>query len=685
MNLIYHLDYSEEPIPTEISKKVVLNSISPIVTVTSSPEIDQHVQESYGLDSLYMLLRYFGDCITDRDQAEEDVATSGRPRSNSLFQREVSQFIRFTRPLPDLIGTRDTHDLLFDYHSLEVFLKKYLELVEIRTTSDTPHRLLRHSTYHKFFTTAISSTAHLSPYESFNHPVVSLLAIDISKNQTYENARDLLIAFKNMHNQLPNFPNFININDILPVFLLCYDENSREQFETCQSLTKMLKKQLFVESILLPLWNYQSSAKKVVLHQPIMSSLEETMLSMMNDTTFELPLQLANTIYDRVSILTNDLMIPFMKRKISFWEETILQPRKSIFQNSKFFRRLITKSAPSLNEGNSITHNNYGLAYFPATSNEFLMRKLADWSFMISDFKTAYSTYELLSRDLDSNPEYLAPCLEWCALAVLMGAQSIVTVKMIKNDIDPLITRALKTYELCANRAREKKSLVVKTSKSANTSPVLRQGREKSPTEIIAYDDDAQSMTAPSQSAQSYETRCMLLAAELFLSLSDTWTSTPYAIKYLETILDECAIGPLSEVLIWERLAYCYALRIDPRTRGRKTPSDVISSSDPEKTARPENVGDVKEESSDDDNSCDDNYKLPKYDVASVGLSRRRKSTLFELIAAKKWSESNQWRRSYWSFKDVEQMYGNLEFANRKNLILERLKMEIQEHEKIHM
>ncbi|SCU85963.1 LANO_0C06172g1_1 [Lachancea nothofagi CBS 11611] len=690
MNLVLHLDSALEPVPQEISRKIVSGAVSPVVTVTSNEVLDQHIQDSYGFDSLYMLLRHFGDCVSDRDQAESDivedeqeasnlnpnVVTRGRTRSNSLFQRSSSQFLRFTRPLTDLIGTRESHDLLFDYHSLEVFLQQYLSLVEQKTTANTPHVLLQHSLYHKFFTTAISSTSHLSPYESFNHPVASLLALDISKDQNYEDARDLLIAFKNMHNNTPHFPAFININDVLPVFLLCFQENSREQFEACQSLAKMLKKQLFVESILLPCWNENKETVSCILHQPVMSSLEETMLSMMKNDQYELPLPLINNIYDRLTTFTEELMIPFMKRKISFWEETILQPRKSIFPNSKFFRKLMAKSPTPSTNNDSATHNSQGLAYFAATSNEFLLRKLADWSFMLSDFKTAYSTYDLLSKDFEVHPEYLAPCLEWCALSVLMGAQSIVTVKMIKNDIDPLIVRALKSYELSACRAKERNNILKsKSLPSGSKESINATGSDKN---ALSDNTSAEVATSnPHQSAQSYETRCMLLAAELFLSLSDTWTATPYAIKYLETILNECSIGSLSEIVIWERLAHCYALRVDPRIKGKVSSLENRGLDEPEKAPEEAYESDVE---SDDDNQPYE-HKIQQDCIASIGLTRKRKSTLFRLIAAKKWVEAKQWRQAWWTYKDVEAMYANLNFAHRKGTILERLRKDIQAHE----
>ncbi|CUS22538.1 LAQU0S06e00298g1_1 [Lachancea quebecensis] len=689
MNLAFHLDSALEPVPTEISRKIVSSAVSPVVTVTSTAGLDEHIQESYGVDSLYMLLRYFGDCVSDRDQAEagseSDVEPSrnrNRARSNSLFQRQASHFLRFTRPLTDLIGVRESRDLLFDYHSLEVFLEKYLGLVEANTASNTPHKLLQHSIYHKFFTTAISSTAHLSPYESFNHPVASLLALDISRDQGYEEARDLLIAFKNMHNTTPHFPAFINVNDILPVFLLCYEEDSREQFELCQSLSKTIKKQLFVESLLLPCWGQNinaGSAPSRVLHQPIMSSLEEIMYSMMKESTITLPLSLINYIYDRLISLIDELMIPFMKRKISFWDETILQPRKSIFPNSKFFRKLISKAPVPVPASDSATHSQQGVAYFAATSNEFILRKLADWSFMLSDFKNAYSTYELLSKDFEQRPEYLASCLEWCALSVLMGAQSIVTVKMIKNDIDPLINRALKSYELSARKAKERNAHLKSEAILRRSDQEPKEGDLSS---TIPGNQNFKELSegvnsAPSQSAQSYETRCMLLAAELFLSLSDTWTATPYAIKYLETILDECTLGSLSEIVLWERLAYCYALRVDPRVKGKLCNLEGHSG----QSEKQGEESDASDESEDENQRYD--HKISQNCMASLGLARRRKSTLFRLIATKKWTESKQWRQAYWGLKDIETVYSELGFANRDDLILEKLRKKIHEHEPV--
>lgn len=674
MNLLFHLDYGQETVPPDIARRIISNAISPMITVSSTPELDSHIHDTYGLDSLYMFLRFFGDCVSDRDQANEyyqsshkeeqsgsdfsspkgedgptkevarnslkvpstygetsgaargtsDSTGGGRKRSNSLFQRDPtqSQYVRFTRPLDDLIESGDSNDMLFDYHSLEVFLGNTLQLVEKYTDDNTPFELLKKSLYHKFFSLAISSTTYLSPYETFNHPVVSLVAIDISVGQGYEEARDLLVKFKNLNHSVENFPIFMSIVDILPVFLLCYNEESEEEQYACHNLANQLKKQLFVESLSLPLWkrSYLNDVE-VELHQPVMSSLEEMLYFLQCPTNIRLPLQLINVTYDILEKLVKDLMVPFMKRKISFWEETILQPRKSLFHGAKFFKKLISKNSngPNNNQTASLGKDKSGNEYFVASSTEFLMRKLADWSMMLSDYKTAYSTYESLVNDFESFPKYLASCFEWCAISVLMGAQNIVTVKMIKNDIDPLIQRALETYETCV------------ANESTN-------------------DDDE--LYVP---VRSYETRCMFLASELFLSLSDTWTSTPYALSSLETILTECRLGPCSQIMIWERLSDCYYQRINPRIRHKNSAQGIKASSGESR---------IKEELNEE--------------IVTRGLTRKRKAAFFRLIAANKWVEQKQWKQASWCLKEIEEAYSGLEFVKREDLILARLKRQVR-------
>lgn len=702
MNLSHHLDKIHEHVPLDISKRIILNSIAPLVSVVSSPELDSHVEEAYGFDSVYMLLNYFNGCINDRDQLNDGITTissnpnkishsrkkstssnnsahsnnsklkttnirSNRKRSNSLFIRDSTQshYIRFTKPIPDIINLKDPYDSLFNHQSLEALLKLFLKSFN---SIDNSHlnANLKNFLYHKFFSFLISSNSNISPYESFNHPIVSLFSIDMtSKINTnfYDIAKNLLIDFKKLNSTTKNFPIYLSINNILPVFLLCYDASSTLQLDQAKSLQIKIKKQMFAESILLPLFNSNFNDTDVdnieldifddpliTLHNPILSSsLDESLYLYQNLKKFKLRKSIISSIYDSLLRLSQNLILPFMQRKIRFWDETILQSKKTIFGSSKFFRSFMnnnnnSSSGSSYNSSynnnnsnispadimenrnkNTLTLDQFGYQYLSASSPEFLLRKQADWSMMISDFKTAFTTYETLSNDLNNNNpnhyKYKASCLEWQAISILMGAQNIVTIKMIKNDVHPLIIKSLQFYE---------KSL-------------------------LSYSDSQ--MTVPRRcldSVHSYEIRCMLLLSELFLSLSDSFNSTPYAISYLMTILTDFNLGSCSKTLIWERLSFCYDLMIDPR---------IIKSHAQDSTDK-----------SNSDFDCN-------YDIISEGLTRKRKAAFYKLIAAKHWSEQKQWTMLNWCLLDLDKIYDHEYFINNKDLLLYRLKKKLLQHQ----
>ncbi|CDO96237.1 unnamed protein product [Kluyveromyces dobzhanskii CBS 2104] len=636
MNLIQYPEHWSNPIPHEISKKVIYNTLSPCICVQSNPELDDHLKDLYNIDSVSMLFRYFGDYIQDRDQVplSSDTKDTGalpgtRHRSDSLSQRQASECVRFTRSLENLVSI-DSEDQILQPSDIDSFLSQYLQNLEpIMDGNGTPSKLLKHSIYHRFFITL--SSINLSRYHSFHHPVVALIPIDITKNQGYEYARELLINFKNLNNTLDNFPEFININDILPVFVLCYDENSREQWESVQSLTKSLKKQLFVESVSISLFTSYENQQLTTLHSPIIVSLHEQIFNMSYPTSINIPSKLVTHLYDTISSVVEELMIPFMNRKLVFWDETVLQPRKSIFQSNKFFRRFISPKSnhPASHKPIHPEDSKQSDIMFPASSPEFLLRKLADWSFMLSDFKKAYSIYDLLTKDFESYPQYLAPCLEYKSVSLLMGAQNIITAKTIKTEVDPLMNKAIEQY---------------------------RKQEDKNSLRLI---------------------HCILTFSDLLLSLSDTWVSSPLAVNYLTLIQESNILGPYASVIIWERIAYAYEICIDPRVNDHFLPK-------PEDGELIDNTGctaSSKDEKNLHENDVDNEWKnenkLIRNNMRSEGLTRFRKYSLYQLVAAKKWTEVHKNNQAKWCIHQASPAYKKLDLSKRPDGLFHKLTIEL--------
>ena len=74
------------------------------------------------------------------------------------------------------------------------------------------------------------------------------------------------------------------------------------------------------------------------------------------------------------------------------------------------------------------------------------------------------------------------------------------------------------------------------------------------------------------------------------------------------------------------------------------------------------------------ENEDDSEKEHTHADIVTRGLTRMRKAAFFQLIAANKWAEQKQWRQASWCLKDTEDAYAGIEFVNRKDLALAKLK-----------
>ncbi|KAF5101498.1 hypothetical protein D0Z03_000576 [Geotrichum reessii] len=126
--------------------------------------------------------------------------------------------------------------------------------------------------------------------------------------------------------------------------------------------------------------------------------------------------QLHTEDYDSLRNMVRELVvqsvIPFMERCVNTWNDQIASSRRSI--TGRFFgasRKYFSSSTKS--SGN---YNTTSLTY-SALSPEAQLRKLADFAFMLRDYKFAYSIYELLKRDFQTDKAwgYLAGAQEMCA------------------------------------------------------------------------------------------------------------------------------------------------------------------------------------------------------------------------------------------------------------------------------
>lgn len=136
-------------------------------------------------------------------------------------------------------------------------------------------------------------------------------------------------------------------------------------------------------------------------------------------------------------------IIPYMERNIAHWNEQVAASRKGIA--GRFRRYFGTGSKnPATSIQQAPTAGSSGGVIYPHASPEAQMRKLADWAFMLRDYKFALSVYETVKKDFaaDKAWKYYGGTQEMIGLCLLMSPQPLGS----KNDVDHYFESAVNSY-----------------------------------------------------------------------------------------------------------------------------------------------------------------------------------------------------------------------------------------------
>ncbi|KAG9325666.1 hypothetical protein KVV02_001150 [Mortierella alpina] len=136
-------------------------------------------------------------------------------------------------------------------------------------------------------------------------------------------------------------------------------------------------------------------------------------------------------------------IIPYMERNIAHWNEQVAASRKGIAGRFRRYFGTGSKSPATQMQQATSTGSNGGIIY-PHASPEAQMRKLADWAFMLRDYKFAASVYETVKKDFaaDKAWKYYGGAQEMIGLCLLMSPQPLGS----KNDVDHYFESAVNAY-----------------------------------------------------------------------------------------------------------------------------------------------------------------------------------------------------------------------------------------------
>ena len=205
-----------------------------------------------------------------------------------------------------------------------------------------------------------------------------------------------------------------------------------------------------------------------------------------------------------------------MERSVSTWNEQILSRRRGLsgrfMSLSKRWNPLASTRTSSSPSSSSSNYDSLQGFYRP-DAPEALMRKLADYCFMLRDWKLALSTYEILRSDFQNDKawrHYAGSC-EMAALSLLMAPGPLSSKNRAEN-VDTWIEAASYSYT------------------------------------------DRQRSAAP-----YYALRTLALSSEL-LRLRGS-SAADDAARWATRILEQGLVGSVGHALVTERISACYTIR----------------------------------------------------------------------------------------------------------------------------
>lgn len=609
------MDYPKGPDPYNSRQYLLHHMYSPLISIESTTNADVIIQSSLGIEdiSILSILKPYGNNVKYPTPNQVFKITN-----NQLITKSYPSFpVRFEPLLPDLLSINSSESRnhqLFSISSLEMLLKTQ----QLQDDQDL---------YLYLFNKIVTSNL-ITPFETFNHPMAQIFIINYD-NDSIEILRNKIVEFRNF-----NFPMYFQINDLLIHTFILYDETTTSQ-EQLDSFQNDIKVALSISSTCIPIIFHNPNSETSEIIQNENSTIDEEWqritLEQNNTKCFNIPKQIDDEFRLKINEFISFYLIPHMQNNIRIWDDQVLSPKRSIA--SRFF----SASRKLFNNSQELNANQYNTqqGYYHKSSPQQVIRKLADWSLILKDFKYSYSIYDFIKRDYinDKAWNYVASIQEMCMSSLLLVQTQFSnqgldknTLRKIRHDIiEPYLDNLSYTY---------KSRLNLKT----------------------------------------YSLRTNLIVIELLLCMCHTynmsWWWQDLIEKYLLKTINEFDNHLVStnqklqiiKAILLERLAYSFgkflAIDTDINFESLKVPS-----LDPQ----PEHYV--------------NKYKLqPKVEMNNFGFNRLRKSSLWYLMSIDKWLELGNLTRVEQLLENISMTYDigldayNDNWYDRKDVILGRIK-----------
>ena len=480
-------------VPNEY-RSLIARSFAPHVAILPSHDTEELLAQKGLSGGLLSLLRPFGETVQGKVTIRDSSGSSRSCEDYSVHFTRLkdgleSPRITFQDQQPHLQNIATYLDQQFpessarlrtggDVEQIEEVISKHLVYTSPESTKGNhdgeaaPEVDLR-SPYASPFSIAylrrLLSGLPMTPHETFSHPVACVLAVSSRSADPIEELRQLSTSTRTGEERLPSWVNA----DYLRYHVLIHDEE-HDDSQRSTSLFEQMKRHFGLHCHLLRLRSSQCvPSDDDCVRLPIcewQSAAEELSEIKAREALDDFDADNSPCIYESdaaavralVRELVTQSVIPIMERQCAQWNDQIVSKRRGISGRFLSFSKKWTSpfgggnrmsaafgsgsSSPTTSNGSSGSSNpnsNYDAVrgIYLSESPEHLMRKLADYAFMLRDYRLAQSVYEMLRTDYanDKAWKYQAGAIEFTAITSLLTGTPPTKSRLPENAPDPLL------------------------------------------------------------------------------------------------------------------------------------------------------------------------------------------------------------------------------------------------------
>ncbi|KKY21149.1 putative trapp complex protein trs85 [Phaeomoniella chlamydospora] len=441
------------------TRTIIIRGFSPVVAVYASPDTDELAKRKGFRHGFTELIRPFGEKLPGKIVVRDSVGASRAWDDFTVKFVDLPQIVDAAHQLRDT-PPESTFGLLEE--DIEEHVEKGLdeENEDYFTNSFNKRDSAPASPWYQLFLRRLITGSPVSTHETFSHPVTCVIAISSQNDSPIESLRQLYMQTSQGSKVLPPWGN----PEYLRYYVLVHDED-RDDLAKSNALFDQMKRHFGLHCHMLRLRSVQA----VLPEADIVPTVQCEWLTPSEDLNrIRKPHDLMDVEKSEPHIFESDgaaiktfvrelvaqSVVPHMENRIALWNEQVASRRRGLSGRFMSISKRWTgfgssRNVSSLTSGSGGTSGNYDSlqGFYGAEAPEAILRKMADYSFMLRDYKLAASTYDMLRSDFNNDKawRYLAGANEMCVISNLLNPLAAASKIKVEN-LDQMLETATYSY-----------------------------------------------------------------------------------------------------------------------------------------------------------------------------------------------------------------------------------------------